>query len=81
MSALYCFPGCVSGKEPNCQRKKHKRSLPMQRCGVNSWFGKIPWERSRQPATVFLPGESHGLRNLVGYSPQGREEADMIEVT
>ena len=80
MSALYCFPGGVSGKEPNCQCKKHKRSLPMQRCGFDSWFGKIPWERSWQPTPVFLPGESHGLKNLVGYSPQDHKEADMIEV-
>ena len=24
----------------------------------------------RQPTPVFLPGESHGQRSLVGYSPQ-----------
>ena len=28
---------------------------------------------------VFLPGESHGQRSLVGYSPQGRKELDMTE--
>ena len=28
---------------------------------------------------VFLPGESHGQRNLVGYSPQGRKESDTTE--
>ena len=27
----------------------------------------------------FLPGESHGQRNLVGYSPWGRRESDMTE--
>ena len=27
------------------------------------------WRRKRQPTPVFLPGESHGWRNLVGYSP------------
>ena len=26
---------------------------------------------------VFLPGESHGQRSLVGYSLWGREESDM----
>ena len=31
--------------------------------------GKIPWRRAWQPASVFLPGESHGQRSLVGYSP------------
>ena len=30
------------------------------------------WRRKWQPTPVFLPGKSHGLRNLVGYSPWGR---------
>ena len=34
-----------------------------------------------QPTLVFLPGESHGQRNLAGYSPQGDEELDMTEHT
>ena len=25
--------------------------------------------RARQPTAVFLPGESHGQRSLMGYSP------------
>ena len=32
------------------------------------WVGKIPWRRAWQPAPVFLPGESHGQRSLVGYT-------------
>ena len=28
-----------------------------------------PWTRAWQPTPVFLPGESHGRRSLVGYSP------------
>ena len=28
---------------------------------------------------VFLPGESHGLRSLVGYSPQGYKESDTTD--
>ena len=28
-----------------------------------------PWRRKWQPASIFLPGKSHGLRSLVGYSP------------
>ena len=32
-----------------------------------------------QPTPVFLPGESHGQRSLVGYSPWGRKELDMTE--
>ena len=29
------------------------------------------WRRAWQPTPVFLPGEFHGQRNLVGYSPPG----------
>ena len=43
--------------------------------------GKIPWKRARPPTPVFLPGESHGQKSLVGYSPQGRTESDTTEVT
>ena len=32
-----------------------------------------------QPTPVFLPGKSHGWRNLVGYSPWGRKELDTTE--
>ena len=32
--------------------------------------------REWQPTPVFLPGESHGQRSLVGYSPWGRKESD-----
>ena len=34
-------------------------------------MGKIPWKRAWQPTPVFLPGESHGQRNLAGYNPWG----------
>ena len=30
--------------------------------------GKILWRRAWQTTPVFLPGESHGQRTLVGYS-------------
>ena len=36
------------------------------------WVGKIPWRRSWQPTPVFLSGEFHGQRRLVGYSPWDR---------
>ena len=35
--------------------------------------------RKWQPTPVFLPGESHGWRSLVGYSPRGHKESDMTE--
>ena len=43
------------------------------------WVGKIPWKRERLLTPVFLPGESHGQRSLVRYSPWGRKESDMTE--
>ena len=34
-----------------------------------SRLGRFPWSQKWQPPPVFLPGESHGQRDLVGYSP------------
>ena len=42
-------------------------------------MGKIPWQRSWQPTSVFLPGNPHGQRSLAGYSPRGRKESDTTE--
>ena len=35
--------------------------------------------RQWHPTPVLLPGESHGRRSLVGYSPWGRQESDTTE--
>ena len=43
------------------------------------WVGKIPWRREWLPSPIFLPGEFHGQRNLVGYSPWGRTESHTPE--
>ena len=40
---------------------------------------KIPWRRKWHSTSVLLPGKSHRLRSLVGYSPWGRKESDMTE--
>ena len=37
--------------------------------------------RKWQPTPVFLPGESHGRRSLVGCNPWGRTESDTTEAT
>ena len=39
------------------------------------------WRRKWQPTLVFLPGESQGWGNLVGYHLWGRTESDMTEAT
>jgi len=51
------------------------------RCSFNPWVGKIPWRKAWQLTPVFLPGESHGQRSLMGYSPQGPEELDPTQAT
>ena len=58
------FPGGASGK--NSQRFK--------RCWLDPWVRKIPWRRAWQPTVVFLPGEFHEKRSLVGYGPWGCKE-------
>ena len=35
-------------------------------------LGRFPWRRKWQATPVFLPGESHGGRSLVGYNPRQR---------
>ena len=51
----------------------------MQEKSVKSLGQEDPLEKEWQPNPVFLPGESHGERSLVGYSPWGRKESDMTE--
>ena len=41
--------------------------------------GRFPWRRERLPTPVFLPGEFHGQKSLVGYSPWGCKELDTTE--
>ena len=67
---LMGLPRWLSGKESACQ---------CRRCRSNPRVGKIPWRRKWQPTPVFLPGESHGQRSLVGYSTWGLKESDMTE--
>ena len=38
----------------------------MQETGFDPWVRKIPWRREWLPTPVFLPGESHRQRSLVG---------------
>ena len=46
---------------------------------LDLWVGKIPWRKEWLPTPVFLPGESHGQRNMLGYSSWGRKESEMTE--
>ena len=53
----------------------------MQEIGFDPKVWKIPWRRKLQPTLVFLPGELHGQRSLVGGRLWGCTELDMTEAT
>ena len=59
------FLGGTGGKESTCLCRRCKRRW------FDPWVGKIPWRRKWQPTPIFLPGKSHGQRNVVGYCPLG----------
>ena len=44
-------------------------------------FTFMHWRRKWQPTPVFLPGESHGQRSLVGCHLWGHTDSDTTEVT
>ena len=64
------FADGTSGKESNSQCRRR---------WFDPWVGKIPWRRKWQPIPVFLPGEFHGQKSPVGYSPKGSKESDATE--
>ena len=59
-----------SGTESACQWRRCKRHW------FDPWIRKIPQRRTWQPTPVFLPGESHRQRSLVGCSPRRHRDAD-----
>ena len=65
------FPGGSDSKESACNAG-NLGSIP--------GLGRSP-EKEMATHPVFLPGESHGQRSLVGYGPQGHKESDMTEGT
>ena len=50
-----------------------------RKCRSDPWVGIVHWRRKWQPTSIFLPGESHVQRSLVGYSPKSHKESDMTE--
>ena len=67
------FPGGSADKESPCNAGLNLGSIP--------GTGRSPAGGKWQPTPEFLPGESHGLRSLVGYSPKGRKESDTTKAT
>ena len=55
-----------------------KNPPAMQETQIRSLGRENPLEKG-MPTLVLLPGESHGQRSLVGYSPWGRKESDTTE--
>ena len=62
-----------SAKEFTCQCRRHER------CKFYPWVRKILWGRKWLPTPVFLPGNSHEQRSLVGYSAWSQKESDTTE--
>ena len=62
-------PGKNTGVVENLHYQCRRREF-------DPWVGKIPWRRKWQPTPVFLTGEPHVQRSLVGYSPWGCKELD-----
>ena len=56
------------------------KNLPaVQETQVRSLGQEDPVGREWLPTPVFLSGEFHGQRSLVGYSPWGHKESDTAE--
>ena len=60
--------GRKSEKEGPLVAKTLNHPPATQETQVDPWAVKIPWSRKWPPTPVFLPGEPHGQRSLVGYS-------------
>ena len=56
------------------------KNLPaMQECRFDPWVRKIPWKKKWLQTSVFLPGDFHRQRRLVGYSSWGHKKLDQTE--
>ena len=56
------------------------KNLPaMQETRIQSLGEEDPPEKGMATHSSTLPGEFHGQRNLMGYSPWGYKESDMTE--
>ena len=64
------LPRWHRGKESTCNAGDARDVGLIPESGRRKW----------QPTPVFLPGEFHGQRSLVGCSPQGHKELDMTEL-
>jgi len=73
---------CVSQPQPGCNFNPGPFPLPapLEAGSLKTpLFAMIPWRSERLPTPVFLPGESHGWRSLLSYSPWDRGELTTTE--
>ena len=70
---------CYREQETPSMVQQYRIYLQCRRCGFDPWVGKIPWRRKWQLTLVFLSGESHEQRSLVGESMGSQKSQDMTE--
>ena len=70
-----CFKGIMTSYGASLVAQMIK-NLPAM---LETWVRKIPWRREWLPTLVFLPGQLHGQRRIMDYSPLGHKESDMTE--
>ena len=61
------------------QIRRQRICLQCRRPEFYPWVWNIPQRREWKPTPVFLPGESHGQRSLVYYSPWSSKESERPE--
>ena len=65
---------------PHCRQMLYRLSHQGSQMVICSISDHVRWHcRNWQPTPVFLPGEFHGQRSLVGYSPWCCKESDTTE--
>ena len=69
----YGLPQWLNGNESACT------AGDVGEAGSVPGLGKMPWRKKWQPTPVFLPGEFHGQRSLMDFSPWNGKESDTIE--
>ena len=70
---------CCSPIVPPWWLKRLRICLQCRRPGFSPWVWKVPRRRNWQPTPAPLPGNSHGRRNLAGYSSWDYKELDSID--
>ena len=79
----WASPVAQTAKNPPATQETQVWSLGLKILWKREWqsLGKYPrdiWIKANIQA-IFLPGEFHGQRSLVGYSSKGRKEGDTAE--